>query len=943
MITSRAFFLVILICCVGGIMLKRVFDLQIVHGEEYLDSFEMKIRKERTIKGSRGCIYDRNGNLLAYNELAHSVAIEDVYESGRYKNRNLNNTIHKLIKMIEGSGDKIVSDFKIILDKSGHYVFTVEGTALLRFLADVYGHASIDQLEVKERTASAQEVMDYLCGWNRFRIGDYDEDTTSETFVPGAGYTREEALKILTIRYDMHSNMYQKYIATTVASDVSEKTVAVVMENSPELEGVSIVEDTVRKYVDSVYFSQIIGYTGKVSQEDLEELQASDNGKAYDLNDTVGKLGIEKSMEGDLQGTKGSETIFVNSVGKVTETTDYVEPAAGNDVYLTIDKDLQIAVYKILEERLAGILCTNIINAKEFDTSEVASSKIKIPIYDVYFALINNNVIDTDHFKERDAGEIEKQVYEAFLLRKANVFDQIRNELTDLKTAYENLDMEYQVYESHIAEMLYDRGIIVRDKVDVKDETYIAWTTDEVISLQEYLKYCISMNWIDVSKLDLDGQYSDSGQIFEKIVGFIMEQLDEDADFTKKIYRFMIKKDVISGTQICRILLEQDIVELSQEDRDLFDRGGISAYNFMMDRIRNLDITPAQLALDPHSASAVITDVNTGDVLALVSYPSYDNNRMANGVDAEYFSELLSDLSTPMRNYATYQVTAPGSTFKMVSATAGLMEGIITPQSTFTCSGIFDKIEPPPTCWNRGGHGTLNVSGGIGNSCNVYFYETAYRLGMTGESYSSDAGLKKLETYAGMYGLTETSGVEIEETVPQVSTEDAVRSAIGQGNHSFTTVGLARYVTTVANSGTCYDLTLIDRIMDHNGVQLKDNHAKVRNTIDMDSSYWNAIHQGMRYVVETNSHYRGLGVNVAGKTGTAEENKRRANHALFVCYAPYEEPEIAIATRIAYAYSSSYAAQTTRDILEYYFDLKDESDIITGTASQVTVSTTVTD
>ena len=117
MITSRSFFLVILMCCIGGIMINRIFDLQIVHGEEYLDSFQMKIRKERTIKGSRGCIYDRNGNLLAYNELAHSVAIEDVYESGRYKNQNLNTTIHKLIKMIEDSGDKIVSDFKIILDK----------------------------------------------------------------------------------------------------------------------------------------------------------------------------------------------------------------------------------------------------------------------------------------------------------------------------------------------------------------------------------------------------------------------------------------------------------------------------------------------------------------------------------------------------------------------------------------------------------------------------------------------------------------------------------------------------------------------------------------------------------------------------------------------------------------------------------------------------------
>ena len=159
-----------------------------------------------------------------------------------------------------------------------------------------------------------------------------------------------------------------------MASDVSEETVAVVMENSRELEGVSIVEDTIRKYVDSIYFSQIIGYTGKVSQDELEELQGADNGKNYDLNDTVGKLGIEKSMESELQGTKGSETIFVDNVGKVTDTIDYVEPVAGNDVYLTIDKDLQIAVYKILEERLAGILCTNIINAKEFDTSEVSSS-----------------------------------------------------------------------------------------------------------------------------------------------------------------------------------------------------------------------------------------------------------------------------------------------------------------------------------------------------------------------------------------------------------------------------------------------------------------------------------------------------------------------------------------------------------------------------------------
>lgn len=945
MVTSRVFVLILVLICIGGIMINRIFDLQIVHGEEYLDSFQMKIMKERTIKGSRGCIYDRNGNLLAYNELAHSVTIEDVYESGRYKDLNLNTTIYKLINIIESNGDTIASDFKIVLDKNNRYTFTVEGTQLSRFLADVYGRTTIDKLEEKERTATAQEVVDYLCGWNRFRIGNYTDEDTSDSFIPGNGYTREEVLKILSIRYDMNNNSYQKYIATTVATDVSEETVAVVMENNAELEGVSIVEDTVRKYVDSIYFAHILGYTGKVSQDELTTLQEEYGEDTYDLNDTVGKLGIEKSMESYLQGTKGSETIFVNSVGKVTETTNYVEPVAGNDIYLTIDKDLQIAAYKILEEKLASILYTNIINAREFNTSDVSSSNIKIPIYDVYYALINNNVIDTSHFAAVDAGETEKAVYEKYVERKASVFDILRMELTETMTAYENLDMEYQIYESYIAEMLYNNGIIVESRVDRSDATYIAWTTDEVISLNEYLNYCIAMNWIDVTRLDLNSQYSDSEEIYTQIVNYIFEQLDDDLDFTKRIYRFMIKKDIISGSQICKILLEQGLVEVSTEELEKFERGAISAYTFMMNRIQNLDITPAQLALDPHSASMVITDVNTGDVLALVSYPGYDNNKMANGVNAEYYAQLLNDQSTPLINYATREMTAPGSTFKMVSSTAGLMEGVITPYSTFTCNGLFDKITPSPVCWiyPRGSHGALNVTGGIRHSCNVFFYELGYRLGTTGDTYSTDTGLEKLKKYADMYGLTETSGIEIEESSPQVASNDAVRAAIGQDDNSYSTVGLARYVTTVANSGTCYNLTLIDKITDHSGNLLEDRNAEVRNTIDMNDSYWDAIHLGMRQVIENNTYYKDMQINVAGKTGTAEENKKRANHALFVCYAPYEKPEIAIATRIAYGYTSSYAARTTKDVLQYYFDLVDEDELITGTATQMTGSTAVTD
>lgn len=945
MITSRLFVMILVMILIATTIINRLFELQIVNGESYLDSFETKIMKERTIQGSRGCIYDRNGNLLAYNELAHSVAIEDVYESGTMKNYNLNTTIYKLIQILEANGDSTVSDFKIVLDKNHNYIFTVEGTQLYRFLADVYGHATIDKMEEKEKTATAQDVVDYLCGWDRFRIGEYTKEDNKDSFQAGKGYSKEDVLKILTIRYDMNNNSYQKYIATTVATDVSEASVAVIMENCNVLEGVSIVEDTIRKYVDSIYFSQIIGYTGKVSQEELQTLTEANGEGSYSLNDTVGKLGIEKSMESYLQGKKGSETVFVNSVGKVIETSDYVEPVAGNDIYLSIDKDLQIAAYKMVEQKLASILYTNIINVREFNADAVSSSKIKIPIYDVYFALINNNIIDTEHFTAQNAGENEKAVQEAFLKRKEDVFVKLREELETVCTPYEKLKQEYQVYESFIADMLYDNGIIMRSEVDTEDSTYIAWTKEEVISLNEYLNYAIAMNWIDVTRLNLNNQYSDSEEIYSKIVDYIFERLNDNSDFAKKMYKYMIKDDSITGRQICFLLLEQDIVDIKEEERERFENGNISAYNFMMNRIQNLDITPAQLALDPCSGSMVITDVNTGEVLALVSYPGYDNNKMANGVDAEYFSKLLNDLSTPMINYATQQRTAPGSTFKMVSSTAGLKENVITTTSTFMCNGQFNLIEPPPKCWiyGRGSHGHVNVTEAIEDSCNVFFYELGYRLGMVGDNYSPDVGLQNLANYAGQYGLTETSGIEIEEATPQASDTDAVRSAIGQGTNSYTTVGLARYVTTVANSGTCYNLTLVNKITDHSGNLLKENQATVRNTVNLEPSEWKAIQSGMRKVVESKYYFTNIGVNVAGKTGTAEENKNRANHALFVGYAPYETPEIAIATRIAYGYTSTYAAQLTKDVIQYYFDLAEEEELITGTAARMTDSTAVTD
>lgn len=929
-----------ILCFVAGILIYRVFSLQIVNGQTYLDDFQLKIEKERSIKSARGNIYDRNGNLLAYNELAYSVTIEDVYESGRFKNRNINQTLFNVIKMIEKNGDSVISGYEVILNDSGEYEFAVSGTKLLRYLADIYGHKSIDSLELQEKNATPDEVVEYLCSRKKYGIGTYTDPNDSSSFIPCEGFSKDEIIKIITIRDAMSANSYQKYIPTVIATDVSDETVAVIMENLDDLTGITIAEDTVRRYVEGKYFSQIIGYTGKASTEELAELQETN--PEYAANDIIGKTGIEQAMETTLQGTKGSETVYVDNLGRVIESTNYIEPIAGNDVYLTIDKDLQMAAYNILEQNIAGILVSKIKNIREYVPSENASSaNIVIPINDVYFALFDNNIIDMFHLSNEDANEYEAIVWERFVTQQEAVLQRIYDEMYEKHTVFSRLSKEYKTYESYIIdELLVEKDILVKSSIDTKDEIYLSFK-NESISMSEYLQHAISNGWIDVSKLEVYGDYADSKEIYDKLSDYIQKTLPTQKEFSKLIIKYLIYNNKVSGKMICNILWEQRIINVTKETMDALNNNRITAYNFMLERIKNLEITPAQLALDPFSGSMVITDVNTGDVLAMVSYPSYDNNKMANGVDAEYFASILADKTTPLYNYATQQRTAPGSTYKMVVATAALEEGIINSASKITCYGFYETGDSIARCWiHPGAHGSLNVIGGIQHSCNSFFYEIGHRLSMTDNIYDSKTGLNILAKYADMFGLSETSGVEIEEYAPKVSDTDPIRSSIGQGTNNFTTTQLVRYITTVANRGTCYDLTLIDKVTDSNNNLLYENNASVRNTLDdVKTSTWDAVQLGMRRVVEGKSYFKELNVTAAGKTGTAQESKSRANHALFLCFAPYESPEIAIATRIAFGYASDYAAQTTKDVLAFYYGVDDEEDIVTGTASDIETGT----
>jgi penicillin-binding protein 2 len=348
--------------------------------------------------------------------------------------------------------------------------------------------------------------------------------------------------------------------------------------------------------------------------------------------------------------------------------------------------------------------------------------------------------------------------------------------------------------------------------------------------------------------------------------------------------------------------------------------GTLSPYEFIMDKIENIEITPAQLALEPCTGSCIMTDTDTGEILALVSYPGYDNNRLANGVDEDYYDSLRTDRSNPLYNYATQERTAPGSTFKMVTSTAGLAENIITTASEINCTGRFTDISNQPRCWvYPSAHGLDNVSEALRDSCNVFFYTVGYRLSQkkTG-SYNDVTGISFIQKYASVYGLDRKSGIEIEENTSEIADEYPVMAAIGQSNNNITTVALSRYVTAVA-SGKLYDYQLMSKIVDADGNIVESYTAESEDiSSTLNSSQWDAIHSGMRMAVQSLSSFNGFDIAVAGKTGTAQQADH-ANHALFVGYAPYDDPEITIAVRIANGYSSHNAASAARNIISYYY------------------------
>ena len=933
------------------VLVRRLFDLQIIQGEDYISKFQARTTKERVLKSTRGNILDRNGDILASNVLSYSLTLEDngTYTSTREKNLTLNGVAYQVLQILHSNGDDITHSFHIVVDKNGEYAFDVaEGFTLNRFRADIYGQALIDDLKDEQKTATADQMMEFLTGSEKFSIvlsGDraYTEDELISHGLP-LTLTKQEMLDIATIRYELNTNSFKKYMQVTIATNVSEKSVAAIMENKTGLQGIDVVEDSIRQYIDDESMAPILGYTGKASSEELTELRKQN--PDYSNDAIVGKAGIEQYMELTLQGTDGKETVSVDNLGKVLKIDEdtKVEPVAGDDVQLTIETDWQSAIYQILKQRVAGVLLTKIDAAKTFDYTYVTdASQIRIPIYDVYNALISNSVIDITKFSNEDASDIEKNLYAKFQQKQQRVFDTISTKLNGSNPpAYKDEDEETQEYLSYICnDLLRDTlGIISKDAIDTSDATYKAWTTDETISLKDYLTYATSQGWIDISSFSPEGEYLDSEEIYQALTAYIIDYLSTDTGFSKLLYKYMLQEDTISGQEICLVLYEQGVLDKNDDDYENLASGAMGAYDFMINKIYTLEIEPAQLALMPCSASAVVVDVKTGDVVALVSYPGYDNNRLTNDMDTDYYAKLALDQSSPFFNKATQQTTAPGSTLKLLSTIAGMEEGIIDEGTYIECTGTFDYVDPPINCWYKNGHGSLDIRTAIEQSCNYFFNMIGFQLGKVGDNeFSEVQSLNKLQEYASLIGLDRKTGIELSEATPKVSDAKAVPSYMGQGNNLFTTSELARYATVMATSGNVFKLTLLDKVMDPKGEVIQEYEPEIEDVVNISSNIWDVIHDGMRRVIQTHSQFDGLGVEVAGKTGTAELDLRHPNHGLFVGYAPASDPEYAVAIRIANGYSSGNACLIANDIFKYMYNLADKDSILTGIASTDTSDT----
>ncbi len=348
---------------------------------------------------------------------------------------------------------------------------------------------------------------------------------------------------------------------------------------------------------------------------------------------------------------------------------------------------------------------------------------------------------------------------------------------------------------------------------------------------------------------------------------------------------------------------------------------------------------------DEHSVegSAVVMKVQSGEIIAMVSKPSFDPNAFATGVSRKKWNSLLRDDKNPLQNRTIDGQYPPASTYKLVTAYAGLSEKIIKPEDTIFCPGQFHLGKRDYRCWKKKGHGKMNLHDALVQSCDVYFYTLGHRL-----------GIDSLAKYANKLGLGELTGIRLKGEksglVPSTQWKkkiknipwypgETISASIGQGYNLVTPLQSVNMISAIASNGFLVRPYIVKRIEDSNGKLIKEFYPKVRRNIGIDPVVLKILKEGLRGVVHdahgTGHRARLKNITVSGKTGTAQvigmkdsdeinpEDKipyQYRDHAWFVAFAPYEKPEVSVSVIIEHGgHGGEVAAPIARQVLETYF------------------------
>ena len=335
--------------------------------------------------------------------------------------------------------------------------------------------------------------------------------------------------------------------------------------------------------------------------------------------------------------------------------------------------------------------------------------------------------------------------------------------------------------------------------------------------------------------------------------------------------------------------------------------------------------------------AAVAVDVNTGEPLAIASWPTYDVSTII-----EDYEKLMVADNTPLFNRALLGAYAPGSTFKPCTAIAALTEKIIDTDTKVKCEGVFTRYSAEgysPECWiwstYKMYHGEEDTEAAVRDSCNYYFY-----------TISNELGVDKMGDYAHRFGLGSATGIELTETLGNMSNRenhmdyagqvwrigDTLQAGIGQSDSIFSPMQIAQYCATVANEGTRYSCSLLKYVRNYDySEKLYERTPEILSTIQTPKYNWEAVKQGMWDVANdpmgtAYETFYDFVYRIAAKTGTAQKGENIANDAIFICYAPAANPEIAVAVIVERGGSGSAVAFIARDILETYFNIRDNRD-----------------